>query len=177
MRTSPSAPTWSFARSIVNLMVILQVPERKRVVVRILNRGPDTHWQAQAEGVWAGSLNLNANGCSNANGKASPKRSRPANTRAENPPLPREAERFCGLRSRVPPRRNKLPVDPARLKPSRIGFWPLPKSGALGHDQRLTGLFVPMVPKPRNEGKTPALSRRPSLGVGLQRQRVRISEF
>ena len=28
-----------------------------------------------------------------------------------------------------------------------------------------------------NEGKTPALSRRPSPGVGLRRQRVRISEF
>ena len=28
-----------------------------------------------------------------------------------------------------------------------------------------------------NEGKTPALSRRPGPGVGLRRQRVRISEF
>ena len=40
MRTSPSAPSWSLARSIADLMAILQALGRKRVVVRILQPGP-----------------------------------------------------------------------------------------------------------------------------------------
>jgi hypothetical protein len=60
---------------------------------------------SSGRGGWAGSLNLNRMLQRQRQGMA--KRSRSANTRGENPSLPRDAGRFCGMRSRVPLRRNE----------------------------------------------------------------------
>jgi hypothetical protein len=35
------------------------------------------------------------------------------------------------------------------VKPPCIEFWRLPKSDVLRHEKRLTGLFVPLFPKPQ----------------------------
>jgi len=42
-----------------------------------------------------------------------------------------------------------MPVNSALVKPPCIEFWRLPKSDVLRHEKRLTGLFVPLFPKPQ----------------------------
>jgi len=84
-------------------MAILQALERKRVAVRILNLGMDTQ-------TLTGKLMLTALGgvaqferemMLERQRKASPKRSRPANTSVENQSLQSDASMFWGLRLRA----------------------------------------------------------------------------
>ena len=114
------------ARSVADLMAILQALERKGVAVRILNLGMDiqtptgklmlTVLGGVAEFEREMMLERQREGIAKAN--------RPANTRVENQSLQNDSSMSCGL----PPRaslRQVLPVNSALVKPPCIESWRL----------------------------------------------------
>ena len=92
------------ARSVADLMAILQALERKRVAVRILNLGMDTQTPTDKlmVRVLGGVAQFEREVMLERQRKASPKRSRLANTRVENQSLRIDISMFCGLRPSVP---------------------------------------------------------------------------
>ena len=137
------------ARSVTDLMAILQALERKGVAVRILNLGMDTQTPtgklmltvlggvAQFEREMM--LERQREGIAKANSAA--------NTKVENQSLQNDSNMFYGLQPRVP-LRQVLPVNSALARPPCIEFWRLPNSDVLRHEKRLTRLLVSLFPKP-----------------------------
>jgi DNA invertase Pin-like site-specific DNA recombinase len=131
------------ARSVGDLMAILQALERKHVAVRILNLGMDTQTPTGKLmlTVLGGVAQFEREMMLERQREGIAKRSRLANTRVENPLLPSDSSRSHGLPPRAP-LRPALPVNSAWERPPCIESWRVSKGHRLRPDKRLGHHFV-----------------------------------